>query len=386
MNSLFGRLSQTYFSYFAILGVVAHYFGLYLNQLGLAPIVVGALLAMMTLGRIIGPFLWASIADKQQNKRKIIQMGALCALIFYLPLMFSHHIAVLIISLFGFTLFWTAILPQLESITHAAYKGRANLYSRTRVWGSISFTILVVLSGSSFELIGVPRSVEWITSLLLTLLFLSTLRLPPERVSKAATLAVQTKILPRLREKPILLFLLSCFLLQLSFAAYYGFFSIYLIERGFTGFEIGFLIAVGVICEIVLFIKAGHLITQYALRFIFVICYVLTAFRWLIIGQFSDSFMLLVMAQSIHALSYGLHHIAAQKFIRQTFNANQQSRGQALYMALTYGAGGAIGSLIVGAMWNNYAEITFILAAILSVFAAFLSYFIEPNKTDEPCY
>ncbi|AWB68170.1 hypothetical protein C2869_17890 [Saccharobesus litoralis] len=372
LNSIYFRLSHTYFSYFAILGVVAHYFGLYLSELGLSPLQVGTILSVMTIGRIFGPFLWANLADKKQNKRQIIRIGASLALLFFIPLLFSHQFYLMLCSLTIFTLFWTAILPQLESVCAACYKGNAKLYSRTRVWGSISFTGLVMASGIAFEWLGVINTIEWATLSLLGLLVLSSWRLPQDRRVVQAKQDVGS-IKQTLLKPQVIMFYVACFLLQLSFAAYYGFFSIYLTELGYSGTQIGILIAFGVLCEVLLFVKAGHIVQLWSLKWIFIGCYLASAVRWLTIGQWPEQFWLLLAAQSIHALGYGLHHIAAQRFIRSQFPAKQQSRGQAIYVGATYGLGGAIGSISVGAMWDWNASATYVISGLVALLACLLT-------------
>ncbi len=378
MNSNYFRLSQVYFAYFAILGVTAHYFGLYLSDLGLSPFIVGSLLAVMTVGRIFGPLLWSILADKYGNRRRIIQFGALAALISFTCLIFSPNLPLLTLSLACFSFFWTAMLPQLETLTSQKTKGHAGIYSRIRMWGSLSFIVCVVLSGFMFESYGVKITVELMTVSLLLLLFISSFRLPIERktIGKTKNEPQQnTSMLTKVLKKPCLVFLLSAFLLQFSFAVYYGFFSIYLSELDYSGKQIGILIAFGVICEIVMFYLAGPIFKRFKLGPIFTFCFLITALRWLILADFADSFVILFLSQSIHAFSFALHHVSAQQFIRQYFNSAQQSRGQAIYIACSFGLGITIGSFVSGYSWQWGANVSFYIAALACFIAALLMLF-----------
>ena len=138
-NSDKSRLSQVYFSYFAILGVVSHYLGLYLHNLTLEPSMIGMILGIMTLGRIGGPTIWANLSWFKFNPTKSIQFSCFFALIFFSLLLFSHHPFILMLSLGGFAFFWSASLPQLESITQSCLHGDIRFRAGCRFHAAIVF-------------------------------------------------------------------------------------------------------------------------------------------------------------------------------------------------------------------------------------------------------
>ena len=58
MTSLFGRLSNFYFWYFAFVGAFAPFFSLYLQRRGFSPIEIAVLLGISPTLRIVVPFFW----------------------------------------------------------------------------------------------------------------------------------------------------------------------------------------------------------------------------------------------------------------------------------------------------------------------------------------
>ncbi|KMT65141.1 hypothetical protein XM47_10405 [Catenovulum maritimum] len=371
MNSDKTRLSQVYFAYFAILGVVSHYLGLYLHHLNLEPSMIGLVLAVMTIGRIAGPMVWANLPGLQSSPSCSIQSSCFLALISFSILLFSHEPSVLMLALGGFAFFWSAALPQLESVAQSCLKGNASAYSMVRIWGSISFICLVIIAGWFFEIYGIVFSVEMFTIGLLTLLFISSFRLP-EADLEASDDQVYTGTLAKLKQANVMAFMFASFLLQLSFATYYGFFSIYLTELGYTGYQIGIMISVGVIAEIGIFLIAGRILNRYSLKALFLFCLLITSFRWFGISLWGENIALLFLLQIIHAFSYGLFHVAAQKFIHVEFKGKGQAKGQALYMSLSFGIGGALGSVVSGYSWEFVGQQTFALSALLALVAALL--------------
>ena len=92
----------------------------------------------------------------------------------------------------------------------------------------------------------------------------------------------------------------------------------------------------------------------------------LAALRWLLIGHFAGDLPILLLAQSLHAFSFGVFHAVSIHLIHQFFPGSLQGRGQALYSSLSFGAGNAVGSLAAGYLWVGLGPATmFDLAAVL---------------------
>lgn len=84
-----------------------------------------------------------------------------------------------------------------------------------------------------------------------------------------------------------------------------------------------------------------------------------------------DSIIGQLLAQLIHAFSFGLFHLIAMRVIFQNFSAQQQGRGQALYSTM-WGIGVALGSVLAGQYWNTLGGSTiFILAACSTLVGLF---------------
>jgi PPP family 3-phenylpropionic acid transporter len=79
--------------------------------------------------------------------------------------------------------------------------------------------------------------------------------------------------------------------------------------------------------------------------------------------------IVLVIAQLMHAATFGAHHSASIKMLQTWFSGPLQGRGQALYTTVSYGIGGTVGGLCAGWIWEHWApEHVFGLAALASFF------------------
>ena len=166
-----------------------------------------------------------------------------------------------------------------------------------------------------------------------------------------------------------------CFLMQMAHGPYYTFYSIYMQEHGYSLSAIGYLWALSVLAEVLIFMRMHKLVPRFGLKRLLIISLILSACRWIIIALFPMSFPLIIFAQVLHAATFGIYHAVAIQYIHQYFVAQHQGKGQALYSSLSFGAGGASGSLYAAYTWDSFgATITFFIAAVLSIIAAYIAY------------
>ena len=372
MFSRFTRLSNAYFWYFASLGLTIPFFGIYLDFLDFNSREIGEILAVVAATKIFGPTLWAIAADRTGKPLPIIQRGALLALVCYSLLFFVTSYWWVVIALASFSLFWNAILPQLEAVTLASIKRSAKLYGRIRLWGSIGFIVIAMLSGELIDKFS-PSAFVPIGGAIMLMLWISTLyQKPPHHVTQP--IDSDAPIIQKLVTPGFLLFFIAGILLQVSFGPYYSFFGLYVLQLDYPSIAVGSFIVVGVIAEILIFIFAGRLFKQFSVKSILVTSLLLTAVRWWLTASLAENTLMLVLAQVLHAASFGLYHSACMQYLHKHFSKHQQNRGQAIYISGVYGVGGALGAYFSGITWQNGegAELTFVIAAACALIASLL--------------
>jgi PPP family 3-phenylpropionic acid transporter len=170
----------------------------------------------------------------------------------------------------------------------------------------------------------------------------------------------------------ILSFLLVCFLMLASHGPYYTFYSIYLEDNNYSKTFIGEMWALGVIAEIVLFVIMHRLVNYFGLKSLLLFSLLLAAIRWLLIGYFINFLGLLIIAQLLHAATFGIYHAVAIQYVHKFFRGKLQGRGQALYSSVGFGAGMAVGSLVSGYVWDRAGALVCFQGAAISAFLAFI--------------
>ena len=365
------RLSGFYFFYFASLGVFVPYWGLYLQWQGFSAQEIGELTAIFLGTRIIAPNIWGWIADHHGQHMKIVRLASIIGTLIFSAILLNNSYLWIAVVMLLFSIFWNATLPQFEANTLQHLGEQSHHYSKIRLWGSIGFIIAVSVLGVLFETISI-EAMPIALIITMTGIWLVSLTVPE---SAARHLSLDHQPLTQLLKQPtVLAFFAVCFLTLLSHGPYYTFYTIYLEQHGYSRTLIGQLWALGVIAEIVIFLLMHRWLPKYGIRLVLIISLILSTCRWLLIGFFPDNLTLILIAQLLHAASFGSFHAAAIAWVHQHFIGKNQARGQALYSSIGFGAGGVLGSLLSGYFWLSPGPtMTFFMAAMTTFLATLIA-------------
>lgn len=375
------RLSGFYLFYFGLLGATAPFLGLYFEHLGFSPARIGELVAIPMLMRCIAPNLWGWLGDATGQRLRIVRLGALCTLLSFSLILIDKSYAWLALVMALHAFFWHAVLPQFEVITLAHLREQPARYSQIRLWGSIGFILAVVGLGLAFEWLGLDVYPLVVLAIMAGIV-VSSLWVPNAEPAHRE-LTEQGGFLRQLCRPGVLAFYLSVGLMQLSHGPYYTFLSIHLEALGYARSTIGLLWALGVVAEILLFLGMARLLERFTLRQVLAASFLLAALRWLILGGLADHLALLLIAQLMHAATFGSFHAAAIHFVQRSFGSRQQGQGQALYATLA-GVGGALGALYSGYSWSSLGpQWTFAIASLAALAAAVIIAFrLQEDRHD----
>jgi len=355
------RLAGFYFFYFSVLGALVPYWGLYLKSIGFSPVDIGSLTAVLMISRIVAPNLWAFIADHREDRMRVVRIAAFLTVVLFAGVFAGTSFWWLAFVMLAFSFFWHASLPLLEVQVMHHTRHQPGAYGRVRLWGSLGFIASVTALGPVLDAAG-PW---WILPALIALMagiWLYSLTLPESEM--AGHMEHAGPFMKVVMRPEILAFLTACLLMQVSHGPYYTFFSIYLDSHGYSKTVIGLLWAYAVVAEIVVFLFMPRILGHVPVRSVLMTSFALAAVRWLMIGYFPDNLLLLILAQTLHAASFGTFHAAGMQMVYKFFVGKHQHRGQAVYSTVAFGVGGAIGSYYSGHTWVALGPgLTFAIAA-----------------------
>lgn len=366
-NLPYWRLSGFYFFYFAFVGAMSPFWGLYLQSLAFSAIEIGVLMSLLQVMRIFAPNIWGHIADRSGRRTAIVQLAAFGSVLAFAGVFFGSGFWWLFAVMAALSFFWSASLPLVEAMTLSHLGERTDTYGRIRLWGSIGFIVMVVGLGYAFD--HFPISLLPWAVLAVMLGIAAFARVIPE----AEILAHPTdhhSTWDIVKRPEVASLLAACLLMAVTHGAYYTFYSIYLVDHGYDKSTVGWLWALGVLCEIGIFLVIPRIFARVTPRQLILASFALAVLRFLMIAWGVESAWVVWGAQTLHAFTFGTYHAAAVALIHQHFRGRHQARGQALYTSLSYGVGGTLGGLMSGLAWETPGPAwTFTLSAASAALA-----------------
>jgi PPP family 3-phenylpropionic acid transporter len=359
------RLSGFYFVYFAFVGAFAPYWSLYLKSLAFNAFQIGVLMSLLQVTRIFAPNLWGWLADHTGRRVHIVQWAAALSLLCYLGVFAGTSFIWLFAVMMAMSFFWCASLPLVESITLGHLGDGAEGYGRIRLWGSVGFIVAVL--GLGYVLDYAPIKVLlWVVLGLMAGVLVFARWIPEPHVAAHHNDAFP--VWDILRRPEVIALLVSGFLMAAAHGVYYTFYSIYLVDHGYSKGAVGWLWAIGVICEVMVFLAMPKLTGCFGLRRILLASFLLAVVRFLTIGWGVGSPVLVFFAQTLHAATFGSFHAASVALIHRFFRGRHHAKGQGIYASISFGLGGTVGGIWSGMLWEPWGPgLTFSLSALCAL-------------------
>ncbi len=355
------------------MGIFSPYLSLYLADGGFSVAQIGFLMSLPQWMRIVAPPFWGWLADAGGRADRLMRVSSVLTLLAVIVLPWATDAGIYGVALLLSVLFFVsaAQVPIGEARTLAATQGDSGAYGKIRLWGSIGFVGGVALVGPALDKLGTHTLPLWMS---LALVLLVVIVWPASAEAGAGQPRVSlVRLRDRLREIRIAAFFVANFLMIFAHAAYYVLYSLYLEEHGYSKTSIGALWTLGVIAEIVLFRCQHLLFTRFSALALLAFSIAVAALRFALIGGSTGMLSVLLAAQVMHAFTFGLHHSAVMKLLHQWFDPRQQARAQALYITLAYGLGGALGGLVVSALWVRVSPAAAFYGAGVAAFVGLLA-------------
>jgi PPP family 3-phenylpropionic acid transporter len=357
------RLAVFYGSAFAATGVFLPFWPVWLAAQGLSPAEIGYVLAAGFWPRVVSNLVIARQSDHWGERRRL--MAALAAVTLVGLALFAlvdRLLWFLVLSaLTGAS--WASILPLGEALALNQAKRAGLDYGRVRLWGSLTFILMAVGAGLWVERSGAPI----VLALLLGavgLTLLACLLLPEDATP------VRQDAPPRLRrllEQPgFVWFIGAAGLIHVSHAVYYGFATLHWRAAGYGEATIGWLWALAVLAEVLLFWWAGALLRRVDPVRLLALAGALTVLRWLLTAS-SVALPVLLLAQTLHAASFGAAHLAAMHHLRDTTPAELQASAQGVYAAFGFALPFGLITPLAGWLYGAAGGAAFLAMAALAL-------------------
>ncbi|MDY0121344.1 MAG: MFS transporter [Sulfurimonas sp.] len=351
-------LATFYFFYFGVIGVYVIFLPKVLSMSGYSPSEIGIIFAAAPLVRFIVPFAFVRGLKLNRNSfNGALVIMLLSATAFYFSLDDFYK---LLFSNIGLGIGLSLILPYIEFISLSRI-GKEN-YGKIRLFGSVGFVLVALvlvefLQGAQTALLYL-LVLSFFTAFIAFFIARDSNRVldKSEEVSNDISLLRDYKLW------------IGLTLMQISFGAFYNFFTIYETDFGISMNMTIYLWSFGVLAEIVMLYFQGRFLRN-NLLLILQITTAATALRWLLLYLFPLNLPVLFFSQSLHALSFALFHSAAISYLFAYYK--HQSLAQQFFSGITYGMGAFLGALYAGYMYELFPRELFLSATFIALFATF---------------
>ncbi len=341
-----------YLTYYMAFGVFMPYWSAHLSRLGLAATAIGVVLAVFNTVRVVSPLVGGWLLDRATQPKRVLVIGALLACLTAVWAGLARTPWTIGVSIALYSLTFTAILPAYDAVVLERLGADRAHYGRLRLWGSIGFVVMVLGVGALIGHLGdrvIP--VALIAGHLLAVAVF--LFLPTVHSHAVPRSAVREGFLTALADGPTRILLLIAFLQIAGFGAFNGFYTIFLRHYGYSEQLISVYWALGVFCEIVLFWLSPQILKRVSIGRLLVVSLALSVLRWGVVAALPASVFWNAVAQVTHAACFGLFQAASVMLAARFAGVGASGRAQALLAAAGSGAGGIVGSLIAGYLYQQ---------------------------------
>mgnify|MGYP001040310554 CR=1 FL=1 len=373
-------LSAHYFLYFGILGIYLPYFNLYCYHLDFSGFQIGVLSALRTFSTALFPLVWGVLADRYNIRRPIFITSILFGTVVWSLYLLTTDFTLMLIITAIYGIFYAPIISFLESFSMDLLDTRKSDYGHLRVWGSLSFILVVVLVGQLIDLYSAAIILVLILggSALQSALSFAVPRVSPQPYEKSFSASLKMFF-----NRRALTFLFCAFLMLVSHGTYYGFFSIHLEQLGYGGIFIGFAWALASIAEISIMVGSARIFSRFAFENVLIFSFFVAALRWIILAG-AESTGLILFTQLFHAFSYGSFHIASILYIDKLAPSGAKTLGQAVNNAATYGLGIMMGFFVSGLLFEKIgAPNLFFICGALALTGGILLFLEKATRPGE---
>jgi PPP family 3-phenylpropionic acid transporter len=343
-------LRMLYFLYYGSFAAWSPFFAVYLRQVGLSGIQIGALTGIRPAVAIAGQPLWGVVADLWGRRRTLLLTILLASVL--LP-GFTWSTG------FWFLLSWSVLYaflsnpsgPLIDSLALDYVEGGRHLsFGQFRLWGGIGWAIMAYMVGRAID----GRDLRLVFTFGAILMFLGWFLalLTSRKPGDAGVLGSSWQdIGPLLRNRRLLIFLVLVMLLQVGASSTFTFFPIYMNELGASPQLIGLAYGVQGLSELPLYLIAATIIRRVGLSKTLALTFLVFSVRAFLYSFISQPVAALAV-QLVHG-SVALVLVTSAEYVNQQVPKAWRATGQSLFWAAHLGAGSLMGNALAGFLYDQ---------------------------------
>jgi len=352
------RLRLFYFLYYGAVGASLPYFAPYLRGLGFSGAQIGTVQMVAPLLAAPVAIAWATAADRLGSPARALALAATWTLAAVAFLPWARTPLQVGGVLLAQGLADRAIVPLVDSVSMEFVQERPGLsYARIRLFGSLGYVALALALGMALWLRGGRTADPAVPAAMVLCVAGYALAArglpsppPPEQRPRLA------ELWGLLRTPGLLPLLLAAMIHWGCTAPFHILLGVHVLDAGLPAWVTGVAMAVGVGAEIAALLLYPRLDGPLGPRALFALAYGGSALRWLLCWQVRGA-PALVATQLLHGLTFGVFWGASVRSMGRLVPARLRATGQALFSAVVFGGGNAVGYQLSGRGYDRYGAV-----------------------------
>jgi PPP family 3-phenylpropionic acid transporter len=342
------RLRLFYFLYYGGVGANLPYLAAYLRGLGFSGEAIGTVQMLSPLVAAPVALAWASAADRLGAPARVLGIAALgsAASAAFLPIARTPLVfgAVVLAQ----ALAERAVVPLADAVALEWTREQGRSYARLRLFGSLGFIavaqglgVLLTARGDRPGDAAVPVAIA---------LSATGYALAARRIPSPAAVGVRPSgrdALALLRDHRLLALLAVCTVHWAACAPFHLLFGVFVRDAGLPAAVTGLAMAMGVGAEVAALLAFPRLERALGTRGLLAGAFGMTALRFALLASARGA-AAIVLLQLFHAFTFGVFWGASTRAMSRLVPGPLRATGQALYGAVVFGCGNALGYPLAG--------------------------------------
>jgi MFS transporter, PPP family, 3-phenylpropionic acid transporter len=379
------RATAYYFTFFMTSGAATAYGGIWFaNDQGLSAGEIGLINSLPTFIMLVLNLVVGRLADRAEDWRRVIVIGALLGGIIPIGLFFAHGFWPILILWTLAALPVAAVGPVQDAATLRMTRRNGTDFGFIRACGTLGFLAIVALTGPLVSWLGAAAFLPFFVALAL-LRGGASLGLPNFRAPKEVpTLA--TGAASRMREvmRPwFLLPLVGWSMIAATHLILNGFQALLWKQQGLPDVAISLLIALGAASEATMMIVFKRFVGRFPARLVILISAIVSTLRWIAFG-FAPDIPFLVVLQLLHSVTFAMGYMGCVHFIANWTSEDIAAEAQSFFQVLQQGMGvvAVAGFGVLAGMFGYHAYFASAAFAAIGGVMILISMRLMQPKTD----
>lgn len=371
-----------YFWFYAGVGAFVPFNALYYRSLGFSGLELGVLTALPAIATaLLGP-MWGILADSFGLHRQIMRMVLLLAagIVWMLIGITTFVPFMIVIALLAMVL---VPIPSLwDSYAVSAVERGGAPYGVLRIFGSLGFTAMVLVMGRIMA-DGLTTIFLYAYAACFIVTFLVSLRLPalgerqPRRLLDGLNSVTQNA--------PYRLLLLVAFLISVGYTTLNIYLTLHIQSLGGDTGIAGVAFATSALSELPVIGFGALILKRLGARNVIFVALGMYVLRFAILG-FTYNTSLVLLAQLMHGLSFGMFLIASVTLAHRLVGRENAATAQALLAMVSIGLGSISGSLLGGLAIDHTTTSVMFRAVTATMALTLVIFWIGTRRIEKAAY